>query len=178
MEQEYGHYIVSNIMTDDPKLGRKSIFEEEVRSIEERKVQWDKIKRIKANDKLCIVFPSRKYYLEYQHELMRRKKTQNKPVSQNKHETFGDFLEFYSMAKDLYLDDLTDEYWPENERISKNVAKRLSLSVKEVTVGSFDEANDECVYIRFRIQGRKKDIELVNKVLNARYGSDEPDDKK
>lgn len=93
------------------------------------------------------------------------------------HETFGDFIEFYSMAKDLYLDDLTNKDLPANERLPKNLTKRLALSVKEVTVGSFDEAEDECVYIRFKIRGSEQDIGKVNELLRARYGGDEQEKK-
>ena len=94
------------------------------------------------------------------------------------HETSDVHIVFYSMAKEIYLDDLTDKDLPPNERLPKNIAKRLAISVKEVTVGSFDEADDECVYIRFKIRGSEKDIGKVNEVLRARYDSVEQEDEK
>lgn len=76
------------------------------------------------------------------------------------------------MAKDICLDEITEvhENIPVNQQLSKNIAKRLALSVEDVTVESFDD-NDGCVVIRLKIRGSKQDIDKVNKVLKAREDS-------
>ena len=65
MNQEYGVFIASNCWTSHPKHGGMPIFAEEVKSIKERHKQWERIKRLKANNRLCEVFPSRKDCFEY-----------------------------------------------------------------------------------------------------------------
>lgn len=169
MEQDYGAFIVSNIMTDDPNLGSSPVFAEEVKGIKEREKQWEEIKKAKANDNLCTVFISRKYYFEYMN--YQRQKTQKQPTSGKVHQTTDVYICPYEMARDIWLDQITDEDEPENQRLPKDVAKRLSLSVKEVQVGNFNDM-DDCVYIVLNIQGREDDIEKVDSVLQARYDSD------
>lgn len=98
-----------------------------------------------------------------------KQKAQTKPVVSKIEETFGVYVVPYQMAKDFWLEDLTEvhENCPANQRLSKDVAKRLGLSIDEITVRPLHDI-DECLYIQLRIRGSKQDIEKVNKVLKAR----------
>lgn len=98
-----------------------------------------------------------------------KQKAQTKPVVSKIEETSDVYVVPYQMAKDFWLEDLTEvhENCPANQRLSKDVAKRLALSIEEVAVESFSD-NDGGVYIKLKIRGSKQDIEKVNKVLKAR----------
>ena len=65
MDLEIGAYVISNIMSAPPQCGGKPVFAEEVRNLKARQGQWERIKAAHVNGKLCVVFPSRKYYFEY-----------------------------------------------------------------------------------------------------------------
>lgn len=95
--------------------------------------------------------------------------TEEKQVNIKIAETSDVYLVPYEMAKDIYLEMLTDEDLPLEQRLPKDVANRLALSIEEVTVRPFD--NDESVCIHLKIRGSEQDIYNLNKVLQAIYDS-------
>lgn len=103
----------------------------------------------------------------------KRKLSKKKVESDKIHQIFDVYCVPYDMAKWCYLEELTDKNLP--QQVSKDVAKRLALSVEQVVVKPFDE--DECVFIELKIRGSEQDIEKVNEVLRARYDSDEQEDE-
>lgn len=55
MEQKQGSYITSNICTDE----RMPIFAEKITSPEKRQAQWERIKKVGADNRLCRVLTGR-----------------------------------------------------------------------------------------------------------------------
>lgn len=106
----------------------------------------------------------------------KRKLSKKVPRSDKIHHTFDVYFVPYQMAKELCIWELTDEDLPANQQLSKDVAKRLALSVEEVTVRTFYD-DDDGVYIQLKIRGSEQDIEKVNEVLQARYDSVEQEDE-
>lgn len=75
--------------------------------------------------------------------MTKKQKAQSKPVNSKIHKTRDTYYVPYQMAKDIHLDELTEVHKdvPANQRLSKAVAKRLALSVAEVTVEPFNDNN-------------------------------------
>lgn len=108
--------------------------------------------------------------------MTKKQKSQSKPMTSKIHQTSDIYFTGYQMAKELYLEELTDEDLPANQRLPKDVAKRLALSVGDVTVEPFDD-EEGAVCIKLKIRGSEQDIDKLNKVLQARDDSVEQEDK-
>jgi len=64
MTLQTGAYIISNCHKPVSPNKFKPIFEEEVAALEQRQVQWERIKAAHADGRLCRVYTDREYYEE------------------------------------------------------------------------------------------------------------------